>query len=160
MRTLIEDFDNLYADLSSRNPRYTRGWPVDLQSLSEGAAGTGNLKSDWRNLFEDHPDRFFFGLDLSNSERWAQLPLVVSYYRGVLGELSQSTAEKVACQNARALLAAAPVPGPSAPWAGILALILLFVGAPFLQLAPQPAHPMGLEAGALRVRPPRSGSDP
>ena len=156
VRTLIEDFENLYADLSSRNPHFVRGWPLGLQSLNDGATGTGNLKTAWKDLFEDHPDRFLFGLDLANADRWAQLPQVVSYYRGVLGELSQSTAEKIACHNARSLLRPTALPGPSAPWAAILALLMLLGGAFLLNLAPRNARPMPPEAAASRLFPPRS----
>jgi predicted TIM-barrel fold metal-dependent hydrolase len=125
VRALIEEFDNLYADLSSRNPYFARGWPVGLQSLSEGAAGTGNLKLAWKNLFEDHSDRFLFGLDLASEVRWAQMPDVVAYYRSVLGQLSAGAAEKIACENARALLAAPAVPGPGAAGLALLALAIL-----------------------------------
>ena len=133
IRTLIENHDNLYADLSSRNPHFVRGWPMPLQSLSDGPTGTGNLKTGWKDLFEDHPERFLFGLDLANPDRWSQLPQVVSYYRGVLGELSQSTAEKIACKNARSLLGPVALPGPRTPWPEILVLMMLLGGAILLR---------------------------
>ena len=128
VRALIEEFDNLYADLSTRNPYYIRGWPVTLQSLSTESEGTFTLKTEWRDLFEDHSDRFLFGLDLASQDRVDQLSDVVSYYRGVLGELSQATAEKIACKNARALLTATHLPGPSGPWLSLLALLVLTAG--------------------------------
>ena len=88
---------------------------------------------DWgpkerRDLFEDHPQRFLFGLDIASDDRVDQLDDVVSYYRGVLGELSQATAEKIACKNARALLTATSLPGPSGPWLSLLALLVLTAG--------------------------------
>ncbi|NQZ98440.1 MAG: amidohydrolase family protein [Myxococcales bacterium] len=128
VRALIEEFDNLYADLSTRNPYYIRGWPVALQSLSTESEGTFTLKTEWRDLFEDHPQRFLFGLDIASDDRVDQLDDVVSYYRGVLGELSQATAEKIACKNARALLAPPSLPAPSGPWLIALALLLLVAG--------------------------------
>lgn len=140
VRALIEEFDNLYADLSSRNPYFVRGWPVGLQSLSEGAAGTGNLKVAWKNLFEDHSDRFLFGLDLASEVRWAQMPDVVAYYRSVLGQLSAGAAEKIACENARALLAAPAVPGPGAP--GLVLLVLAILAAALVALS-WPEHQPG-----------------
>ena len=124
VRSLIEEFDNLYADISTRNPYYIRGWPMALQSLGDGPEGLGNLKSSWRLLFEDHPDRFLFGLDLASSTRWDQLDAVMIYYRAMLGELSQATAEKIGCTNARALLVAPGVPGPAAEWFFVLAFAL------------------------------------
>lgn len=129
VRTLIEDYTNLYADLSSRNPYFVRGWPVEHQSLSGEPMGTGSLDPDWKQLFEDHPDRFLIGLDLASEDRWSQLVEVVSYYRGVLGELSQEAAEKIACKNARALLVATAVPGPGGSWVVVLGVLMLVTGA-------------------------------
>ena len=122
VRGLIEEFPNLYADISTRNPSFVRGWPAGLQSLGDGPMGLGNLKVEWKLLFEDHPDRFLFGLDLASTTRWGQLSDVMLFYRAVLGELSQNAAEKIGCTNARVLLAAAEVPGPGAPWIGVLVL--------------------------------------
>ena len=128
VRALIEDFENLYADLSTRNPHYERGWPVTLQSLGEGSDGFGPLKPEWKDLFEDHSDRFLFGLDLANPDRVAQLDAVVDYYRGVLGQLSQETAEKIACKNARALLAAPSLPAAGFPMLMVLASLFVATG--------------------------------
>lgn len=125
VRALIEDFDNLYADLSSRNPHFVRDWPLSLQSLSDGG---GSLKPEWKNLFEDYSDRFLFGLDLASDDRWAQLSTVVTYYREVLGQLSQETAEKIACKNANALLTIPSVPSSSGPWTAFLVLSVLVTG--------------------------------
>ena len=135
VRALIEEFDNLYADLSTRNPYFERGWPMGLQSLSDGPTGMGSLKVGWKNLFEDHPDRFLFGLDLASETRWLQMPDVVAYYRTVLGELSQATAEKIACENARVLLAAPAVPGPGRPGLLLLVLAILSVALGVLALS-------------------------
>jgi len=129
VRALIEDYANLYADISTRNPHFARGWPVEHQSLSGEPMGTGSLDPDWKLLFEDHPDRFLFGLDLASEDRWSQLPEVVSYYRGVLGELSQDTAEKIACGNARTLLLATSVPGPGGSWIVVVGVLMIVTGA-------------------------------
>ena len=123
VRNLIEEFPNLYADISTRNPYFVRGWPAGFQSLGAGPLGLGNLKVEWKLLFEDHPDRFLFGLDLASTTRWDQLSDVMLFYRSVLGELSQTTAEKIGCTNARVLLAAPEVPGP-----GARAIVVLVLG--------------------------------
>ena len=125
VRSLIEEFDNLYADISTRNPYYERGWPVTLQSLGSGPSGLGGIKPAWKDLFEDHPDRFLFGLDLASSERWDQLSDVVSFYRSILGELDPATAERIACTNAQVLLAATSVPGLAFPTLGGLVVALI-----------------------------------
>jgi len=128
VRSLIEEFPNLYADISTRNPYYVRGWPVALQSLGDGPTGLGPLKNEWKMLFEDHPDHFLFGLDLASTARWEQLSDVMVYSRSILGELSQATAEKIGCTNAQTLLAAAPVPGPAAPGIALLVLGMSMLG--------------------------------
>ena len=128
VRMLMDEFPNLYADISTRNHHYVRGWPKTLQSLGSGPEGTGSLKADWKSLFEDHPDRFLFGLDRASEDREEQVPDVVLFYRGILGELSQATAENIACKNARALLTAPSLPGPGGPWLWLLTLMLLGVG--------------------------------
>jgi len=133
VRILVEDFENLYADLSTRNPHYERGWPVTLQSLSDGSEGFGPLKPEWKALFEDHPDRFLFGLDLANPDRVAQLELVVDYYRGILGELSQATAEKIACKNAQRLLAAPALPVAGSSMLTLMVLLFVATGSAWLR---------------------------
>ena len=139
VRAMIEAHDNLYVDLSTRNPYFVRGWSFSLQSLSTGTLGTGPLKTAWKDLFNDYPDRFLFGLDLANSTRWDQLDDVVAYFRGVLGELGPEAAEKIACKNAQVLFAEPPSPLPAfAPmgWA-LLALAALVSGAVFLRARPR-----------------------
>jgi predicted TIM-barrel fold metal-dependent hydrolase len=128
VRALIEEFPNLYADISTRNPYFVRGWPASLQSLGDGPLGLGSLKTEWKSLFEDHSARFLFGLDLASSVRWDQLPEVMVFYRSMLGELPQAAAEKIGCANAHTLLAAAAVPGPGAPGIGVLVLGMSALG--------------------------------
>ena len=128
VRSLIEEFPNLYADISTGNPYFVRGWPAGLQSLGDGPSGFGNLKIAWKLLFDDHPDRFLFGLDLASTARWDQLSDVMVFYRSALGELSQSSAEKIGCANARVLFAAAEVPGPGVPGIGVLVLGMSVLG--------------------------------
>lgn len=129
VRALIEDYPNLYADISTRNPYFERDWPAGLQSLGSGTDGFGPLKTAWKELFEDYPDRFMFGLDLASETRWDQLGLVMTYYRGVLAQVSQETAEKIACKNARALLLSTSAPAAGVPLGGPLITLLAATGA-------------------------------
>ena len=129
VRALIEDYPNLYADISTRNPHFERDWPAGLQSLGSGTDGFGPLKTAWKELFEDYPDRFLFGLDLASPTRWDQLGAVMTYYREVLAELSQGTAEKIACKNARALLLSTSAPAAGVPLGGSLITLLAATGA-------------------------------
>lgn len=127
VRTLLDEFPNLYGDISSRNPSFERDWPLEQQSLGTGTEGTGSLDPDWKLLFEDHSDRFLFGLDLANDDRQAQASDVIDFYRSVLGELSADTAEKIACGNAQVLLVVPAVPASGTPWVGGGVLMALAV---------------------------------
>ncbi|MBI4609397.1 MAG: amidohydrolase family protein [Candidatus Rokubacteria bacterium] len=100
-RDLMRKYANLYADLSTRNPIFRMGIPVDQNSLTDAS---GRLKEEWRTVFEELPDRFLLGLDINNTERLQQLDELVAYYRAVLGELTPATAEKIAHRNARRLI--------------------------------------------------------
>ena len=92
---------NLYADISTRNPFFERGVPIDQQSLTDE---DGILKEQWRALFEESSDRFLFGIDMGPPNRLPILGEVVTYYRSVLAQLTPSTAEKIAYQNTTRLL--------------------------------------------------------
>ena len=142
VRAMVESHPNLFVDLSTRNPYFVRGWPASQQSLSEGPLGTGALKTDWKDLFGDYPDRFLFGLDLANATRWSQLADVVGYYRGVLGELDPDVAEKIACKNAQVLLAASTSAVPALGPRGALLLVLaaIAIGAALLRMRPKAAR--------------------
>lgn len=99
--SLMRRHPNLYADISCRNPYYERNRTLDEQSLTDG---TGRLKKEWRDLFEEFPDRFLFGLDLGAPARYGVLDEVISYSRNVLGQLTTSTADKIARENAMKLV--------------------------------------------------------
>ena len=92
---------NLYADISTRNPFFQRGLPIDRQSLTHE---DGTLKQGWRELFEELPDRLLFGIDLGPPNRLPLLDEVVRYYRSVLAQLSRGTAEQIAFRNIKRLL--------------------------------------------------------
>jgi len=103
LRTLMRKHGNLYADLSCRNPYFKRGHPMSEQSITENG---GTLKPEWKELFEEFPDRFLFGSDVGgqNADRVPLLPDVVKYYRSVLGQLKAETAAKIGHANAERLL--------------------------------------------------------
>jgi predicted TIM-barrel fold metal-dependent hydrolase len=103
--TLVSDLmrrhPNLYADISTRNPYYQRGVPIEQQSLTHP---DGILKEEWRAVFEGFPDRFLFGIDLGTADRLEMVEQVVQYYRSVLAQLTPTTAEKIANGNIKRLL--------------------------------------------------------
>lgn len=96
---LMRRHPNLYADISCRNPIIYRQYALADQSLIEN--GSGRIKADWKNLFEAFPDRFLLGFDIFEENRYQSLTAQVDYYRSVLGQLSPTTAEKIAHQNAK-----------------------------------------------------------
>lgn len=94
---------NLHADLSCRNPFFKRGRTAAEQSLADDR---GIVKREWKDLFEEFPDRFLFGSDVGgqNQDRVSQLPEVVKFYRAVLGQLKPATAAKIGHENAKRIL--------------------------------------------------------
>jgi len=100
VKSLMENHSNLFADISCRNPYFQRGNSLQEQSLTDP---NGDLKSDWKSLFEEFPDRFMFGLDLG-FDRYNSLDKLIEYYRSVLGQLTPGTAEKIGHKNIESLL--------------------------------------------------------
>lgn len=103
VRPLLEDYDNLYIDLSCRNPFYENR-PLSLEDQSLANAD-GTIKNDWKALFEDYPTRFMFGSDVGPPGRVEILISdTVPYFRNVLSQLQPSTAEAIASGNIKTLL--------------------------------------------------------
>lgn len=116
---LMRKHPNLYADISTRNPYYQRGVPIEQQSLTHA---NGTLKEEWRSVFEEFSDRFVFGLDVGPGGRLEQVEQVVQYYRSVLAQLTPSTAEKIANGNIKRLLGLRP-PATATPSAATIPII-------------------------------------
>lgn len=104
VRDLMRKHQNLYADISTRNPYMKQSKPAAERLLT---GENGAIQTPWKAVFEEFPDRFMFGLDINTPDRVAALGDIVAYYRSVLGQLSTATAEKIAGKNARALVAPA-----------------------------------------------------
>lgn len=102
LRALMNKHSGLYADISSRNAIYQRYYPFTEQSLA--LPDNRTIKPEWRQIFEDLPDRFLFGLDLgTEQERTKTIDEQVRYYRAIFGQLRPATAEKIAVLNAMRL---------------------------------------------------------
>lgn len=103
VRPMLEKYPNLYCDLSFRSPpqataesqkdpNRTIFWP-------ESIFRKPGINADWKRLIEDFPDRFMVGIDDVHS--WGEYDeVVVAIRSGVLAQLSQATAQKVAWRNA------------------------------------------------------------
>ncbi len=96
LRQLLQAHPNLFCELSGRESirRKYRGDPID-----EGGA----LKPTWKALLEEFPDRFVIGTDIDPAtlETYRE---EVGYWRGILTQLSSTTAGKLAHENAERLL--------------------------------------------------------
>jgi len=100
LRRLLVAHPNLFCELSGRESirRIYRGDPID-----EG----GVLKPAWKALLEDLPDRFVIGTDVDPAtiKTYAE---EIGYWRGILAQLSQAAAVKLAHKNAERLLKLPP----------------------------------------------------
>ncbi|MBA2963265.1 MULTISPECIES: amidohydrolase family protein [Ramlibacter] len=103
VRVMLEKHPNLYCDLSFRGaPLATaesRQDPARLIFWGKSLFQSAGMKPEWRQLVEDHPDRFMVGIDDVHS--WGIYDDTVTAIReGVLAQLTPATAEKVAFRNA------------------------------------------------------------
>ena len=97
---LLGQFDNLYIDISSRNPLESfqgRLLSTDLQRLDDQ---DGIIKAEWKRLFSDHADRVLYGSDIGPEGRIEQYDQIEEYYRGILMQVDAHIAEKIAYSNA------------------------------------------------------------
>ena len=96
VRRLFQAHPNLFCELSGRESirQKYRGDPID-----EG----GVLKPTWKALLEEYPDRFVIGTDVDPAtlQTYAE---EIGWWRGILTQLSPTTAAKLAHENAERLL--------------------------------------------------------
>jgi predicted TIM-barrel fold metal-dependent hydrolase len=96
LRRLLQAHPNLFCELSGRESirQKYRGDPID--------AG-GVLKPTWKALLEELPERFVIGTDIDPAtlKNYAE---EIGWWRGILTQLSPSTAAKLAHENAERLL--------------------------------------------------------
>lgn len=82
--------------------KHDRLW-VDLAFRSEVGSG-GQLSSEWRSLFESHPDRIMLGTDTYTPERMYFIPEHAKGARIWLETLPEDIAQKIAWKNAYDLI--------------------------------------------------------
>ena len=100
---LLDQFENLHIDVSSRNPiKSFDGRLVDkhLQRLDQA---DGNIKSDWKSLFNAFPNRVLYGSDIGPPGRLEDYGKIQNYYRKILDQLDVEIAEQIAFKNAQTL---------------------------------------------------------
>ena len=107
VRAVLDAHPNLWADLSCRNPYYTRSdIPVDEQSIS--GEDEDSLDEAWSSLLTDHSDRFLFGTDIGPSGRADQLEETVAFFRTMLLQLEPDDALAIGHDNAVRLFGLGP----------------------------------------------------
>jgi len=89
IRNMLKRHPKLWADLAFRS-EHIDGESVDPQ---------------WRDLFEEFPDRFMVGTDTFAPERWSYVIPHARTTRTWLDSLNDELAEKIAWRNSEALLA-------------------------------------------------------
>lgn len=94
VRRLLAAHSNLSCDLSFRESARDRRAPIDV---------SGILRPEWSQLFEDMPERFMVGTDIGTTDV-AGYEAAISYWRGILGQLSPRTRSLVAHENAERIL--------------------------------------------------------
>lgn len=79
----MDKYKNLWADLSFRGE----------------IINDGRLMKAWRILLERHPDRFMFGLDTYEPQRWLYIKPAMQWQRDLLNVLPADVAKKIAFEN-------------------------------------------------------------
>ena len=92
VREMLRKHPRLWADLAFRND-HAPGW---------------RLTPEWREAFQEFPERFMVGTDTFTPERWHYVPEHANWSRKWLGDLSRDLAERIAYRNAEALFASSP----------------------------------------------------
>lgn len=101
VRDMLKSHQNIYCDLSARHP--PKMHPKLLLKKPEQKIFDGSgLKTAWRDLIEEMPDRFMVGTDTKTEEHYDEG--IGNIRSGLLANLTPETAEKVAYRNAQSLL--------------------------------------------------------
>lgn len=89
----------LLADYLARYPALY----LDLSVRDGRIAPAGELAQEWRELFEQYPQRILLGVDTFSSNRWREFDRVIASTRQWLAQLPQDVAQQLARENARRL---------------------------------------------------------
>jgi len=97
VKPLFEKYPNFFCDLSARSvPKIPA--KAFIRKPEKKVFGPGGIVSGWKNLIEEMPDRFLVGSDVYDVTKYTKAIKVIR--KGLLGNLSPETAEKVAYKNA------------------------------------------------------------
>jgi hypothetical protein len=101
MRSMLDDHPNLFCEFSFRYP------PMNKKDSREIFYGDG-IDSSWRELMEDHSDRFMVGTDAHSAKQFVKS--IQNVRKGLLPNLKPDTARKIAYQNAQRLFGLKDIP--------------------------------------------------
>ena len=101
VRKVLKNHANIYCDLSARSRPKLSDWVVNKRPQAE-IFTSYSLDSSWKDLIEEMPGRFMVGTDTKGGSKYDKG--IENIRSGLLANLSQETAEKVAYKNAQRLL--------------------------------------------------------
>ena len=94
VRSMMDKHPNLFCELSYRYPPVSKKIHIQIFDSS-------GIDSTWRELLEDHSDRFMVGTDAHNNKQF--VGAIKTVRKGLLPNLKPDTARKIAYQNAQRL---------------------------------------------------------
>jgi hypothetical protein len=101
VRKVLQSHSNIYCDLSARSKPKLSDWVINKRPNAE-IFTSYSLNNGWKDLIEEMPGRFMVGTDTKGGSKYDSSIRAVR--NGLLSNLSQETAEKVAYKNAQKLL--------------------------------------------------------
>lgn len=102
VRTVLSSHANVMVTLSKKEKDQRALSSEEKEEMLGGAIvdNCGMLLPEWRDLFEQYPDRFMFAIDAHKDFRWAKYAKVVQQWRRILGQLPGPIAQALAWGNA------------------------------------------------------------
>ena len=101
VRKVLKSHVNIYCDLSARSKPKLSNWVINKRPQAE-IFTSYDLNESWRELIEEMPDRFMVGTDTKGGSNYDKG--IENIRNGLLANLSEETAAKVAYKNAQKLL--------------------------------------------------------
>jgi predicted TIM-barrel fold metal-dependent hydrolase len=101
VRKVLKSHLNIYCDLSARSKPKLSDWVINKRPRAE-IFTSYSLNGSWKDLIEEMPNRFMVGTDTKTETHYDEG--IDNIRNGLLANLSQETAEKVAYKNAQKLL--------------------------------------------------------
>ena len=101
VRKVLKRHVNIYCDLSARSKPKLSDWVINKRPQAE-IFTSYSLNESWKDLIEEMPNRFMVGTDTKGGSKYDGG--IRAIRNGLLANLNQETAEKVAYKNAQRLL--------------------------------------------------------